>query len=182
MLLSLSYGWGPDAPRGSGGCLGSQCRAAGTGLSGGSDEASGSFPSVPAWGTAAPGSSLGLRMPSQGQLACARGAIFLQIFLHHTARKVSGSNAESMPHSLLDVHRRLCPLWPVSSSVEGGHLGFGEGCLDRCVLSLICQPAPSSARGRGASCHSSSPCRGARHSLSRASAAGPSDIGTGGEP
>lgn len=51
-------------------------------------------------------------MPSQGQLACPRGAIFLQIFLQHTARKTSGSNAESKPHSLSDVHRALCPLWP----------------------------------------------------------------------
>lgn len=48
--------------------------------------------------TATPGNSLWLQMPSQGQLGCPLGAIFLQISLHHTARKISGSNPKSVPH------------------------------------------------------------------------------------
>lgn len=92
------------------------------------------------------------------------GTIFLQTFLHLTARKISGSNPKSVPHQLSSV----------SSSVEWGH-------LDRYILSSAI-PTPSSARAEGASCHSGSPCQGARHPYSRAQAAGPSEVNTGREP
>lgn len=48
--------------------------------------------------TVTPGNNVRLQMPSQGQLGSPLGAIFLQISLHHTARKISGSNPKSVPH------------------------------------------------------------------------------------